>query len=77
MVELEDASLALREATDRSLVLLDELGRGTSTNDGSAIASAVLEHLVRDVKCITLFVTHYKSVALMQDKFGGKETTVK
>jgi DNA mismatch repair protein MSH3 len=42
---------------------MDELGRGTSTHDGVAIAAATLEHLVRDAKCFTLFVTHYPSVA--------------
>tara|TARA_B100000674_G_C37929240_1_gene957088 strand:- start:1665 stop:2174 length:510 start_codon:yes stop_codon:yes gene_type:complete len=42
---------------------MDELGRGTSTHDGVAIANATLEHLVRDAKCFTLFVTHYPSVA--------------
>ena len=54
----ETASL-LRGATARSLVLLDEVGRGTSTYDGLAIARAVAEHLVDEVKCRALFATHY------------------
>ena len=72
MVELEDASLILKDATAKSLVLLDELGRGTATNDGSAIARSVLEHLVESIKCISVFVTHYKNVADMEERFAGK-----
>jgi DNA mismatch repair protein MSH3 len=71
MVELEDASLILRDATENSLVLIDELGRGTSTNDGSAIAKAVLENLVNEIRCLTVFVTHYRSVSDMENQFKG------
>ena len=60
MVELEEAALMMNEATDRSLVLIDELGRGTSTHDGTAIAKAVLRHFVYNVQSLTVFVTHYK-----------------
>ncbi|XP_016356503.1 DNA mismatch repair protein Msh3 [Sinocyclocheilus anshuiensis] len=59
MEELVEASDILARATSRSLVILDELGRGTSTHDGIAIAYATLESFIRDVKCMTLFVTHY------------------
>uniref|UniRef100_W5KL83 DNA mismatch repair protein n=1 Tax=Astyanax mexicanus TaxID=7994 RepID=W5KL83_ASTMX len=59
MEELLEASEILSHATSRSLVILDELGRGTSTHDGIAIAYATLEFFIRDVKCLTLFVTHY------------------
>ncbi|XP_062873716.1 DNA mismatch repair protein Msh3 isoform X2 [Trichomycterus rosablanca] len=59
MEELMEASEILSRATPRSLVILDELGRGTSTHDGIAIAYATLEFLIRDMKCLTLFVTHY------------------
>ena len=52
----------MSEATQNSLVLIDELGRGTSTWDGAAIARAVLYHFVTNVKCLTVFVTHYKSL---------------
>jgi len=61
--EMSEASNILEMCTPRSLVIMDELGRGTSTHDGVAIAAATLEHLVRDAKCFTLFVTHYPSVA--------------
>ncbi|KAJ3191035.1 DNA mismatch repair protein msh6 [Irineochytrium annulatum] len=59
MVELSETSRILREATSRSLVVLDELGRGTSTFDGYAIAFAVLHHLVTRSRCLGLFSTHY------------------
>uniref|UniRef100_A0A672J1L1 DNA mismatch repair protein MSH3 n=1 Tax=Salarias fasciatus TaxID=181472 RepID=A0A672J1L1_SALFA len=59
MEELTEASEIISRATQRSLVILDELGRGTSTHDGIAIAYATLEYFIRDVKALTLFVTHY------------------
>ncbi|XP_019619134.1 PREDICTED: DNA mismatch repair protein Msh3-like [Branchiostoma belcheri] len=59
MVELQEAAEILNHATSRSLVILDELGRGTSTHDGVAIAYATLQHLVTEVKSLTLFVTHF------------------
>nr|XP_020503102.1 DNA mismatch repair protein Msh3 [Labrus bergylta] len=59
MEELTEASEIISHATERSLVILDELGRGTSTHDGIAIAFATLEYFIRDVKALTLFVTHY------------------
>lgn len=63
MVELAETSRILSAATSRSLVVMDELGRGTSTHDGSAIAYATLDHLVSELRCVTLFVTHYPMVA--------------
>ncbi|CAM9141631.1 unnamed protein product, partial [Laminaria digitata] len=74
MVELWHTSYIIKHATSRSLVVLDELGRGTSTHDGVAIAMATLRHMVRDLGCATLFVTHYPHVAdLALDKsLGGK-----
>ncbi|RDX52693.1 hypothetical protein OH76DRAFT_1454157 [Lentinus brumalis] len=63
MVEMQETSDILQMATPRTLVVLDELGRGTSTFDGMAIAGAVLQHLVQVVKCKTLFITHYPQVA--------------
>ncbi|XP_058842608.1 DNA mismatch repair protein Msh3-like [Acipenser ruthenus] len=59
MEELTETSEIIQKATSRSLVILDELGRGTSTHDGIAIAYATLEYFIRDVKSLTLFVTHY------------------
>ncbi|KAK4940618.1 Mismatch repair protein msh3 [Elasticomyces elasticus] len=67
MVELSETSDILKQASPRSLVILDELGRGTSTHDGVAIAQAVLDYTVRDIKPLTLFITHYQSLARMAD----------
>ncbi|GAA6006379.1 mismatch repair protein MSH3 [Rhodotorula paludigena] len=69
MVELSEASEILRLATARSLIILDELGRGTSTHDGQAIASAVLEHLICTTRATTLFVTHYPALALLARRY--------
>ena len=62
-VELEETSLILRHATERSLVILDELGRGTATYDGMAIAHGVMEHLVHKTGCLSLFATHYHALS--------------
>ena len=59
MTELSRTSSILKQATSRSLVLLDELGRGTSTNDGVAIALSTLKYMVEKIGCALLFVTHY------------------
>lgn len=61
-VELAEAAAAVRGATRRSLVIMDELGRGTSTFDGTAIAHATIKHLVERSKCLTMFATHYHSL---------------
>ncbi|KAK2460594.1 hypothetical protein APHAL10511_007064 [Amanita phalloides] len=63
MVEMSETRDILCTATNQSLVILDELGRGTSTFDGMAIADAVLQQLVESTKCKTLFITHYPLVA--------------
>ncbi|KAI0216514.1 DNA mismatch repair protein msh6, partial [Massospora cicadina] len=63
MVELDETSKILREATAQSLVILDELGRGTSTFDGYAIALAVLYQLCTHIRCLGLFSTHYGMLA--------------
>ncbi|MCF7731386.1 MAG: DNA mismatch repair protein MutS, partial [Akkermansiaceae bacterium] len=59
MVEMSETALILNHATDRSLVILDEIGRGTATFDGLSIAWAVAEHLHDAIRCRTLFATHY------------------
>ncbi|KAK3111777.1 Mismatch repair protein msh3 [Teratosphaeriaceae sp. CCFEE 6253] len=73
MVELSETSDILKQASPRSLVILDELGRGTSTHDGVAIAQAVLYHAVSHLKCLTLFITHYQSLARVADHFHNGE----
>ncbi|KAM9446339.1 DNA mismatch repair protein Msh3 [Clarias gariepinus] len=71
MEELVEASEILSRATARSLVILDELGRGTSTHDGIAIAYATLEFLIRHVRCLTLFVTHYPPLCELEKLYPG------
>lgn len=61
--ELTEASEILALASRRSLVIMDELGRGTSTHDGVAIAHATCRHLVEQLECLSLFVTHYPSIS--------------
>ncbi len=68
MAELEDVALILRRASTRSLVLLDELGRGTSTYDGLAIASAVVDYLAEDPGPLTLFATHYHELTGLAER---------
>lgn len=71
MVELSETSDILKQATSRSLIILDELGRGTSTHDGVAIAEAVLDHLVR-TKSLVLFITHYQNLSVVAKRFAEK-----
>ena len=59
MVEMSEAAEILRKATAKSLVILDEVGRGTSTTDGLAIAASILDDLCTRIKCFTMFATHY------------------
>ncbi|CAE6439755.1 unnamed protein product [Rhizoctonia solani] len=64
MVEISETAEIIKTVTPRTLVILDELGRGTSTFDGMAIAHAVMQHLIENAKCKTLFITHYPMIAL-------------
>ncbi len=68
MVEMRETAQILRYATPRSLVILDEIGRGTSTFDGLAIAWAVAEHLDEVVRCRALFATHYHELTQLADE---------
>ncbi len=59
MVEMKEANMAISEATPNSLILFDELGRGTATYDGMSLAQAILEYIHDKIKCKTMFSTHY------------------
>ncbi|KKA29438.1 hypothetical protein TD95_002678 [Thielaviopsis punctulata] len=72
MVEVSETARILRCATPRSLVLLDELGRGTSTHDGAALAHAVLHHVAHETRCLTLFITHYQNLAGVAQMLDGQ-----
>ncbi|HZS78041.1 MAG TPA: DNA mismatch repair protein MutS [Ktedonobacteraceae bacterium] len=70
MVEMEETATILHHATRHSLIILDEIGRGTSTYDGLAIARAVVEHLHNVTEARTLFATHYHELAAMADELA-------
>lgn len=71
MVEMLEANNALRYASENSLILFDEIGRGTATFDGMAIAQAMIEYIATKIKCITLFSTHYHELTFLEEKELG------
>lgn len=71
MVEMLEANNALRFASEKSLILFDEIGRGTATFDGMAIAQAMIEYIASEIHCMTLFSTHYHELTFLEDKDLG------
>ena len=71
MVEMKESANALRNATENSLVLFDELGRGTSTYDGMSLAGSIIEYISNHIKCKTMFSTHYHELTDLENKLPG------
>lgn len=71
MVEMMEANNALRNATNKSLIIFDEIGRGTSTYDGMALAQAIIEYIAVNIKAKTLFSTHYHELTFLESKLSG------
>lgn len=71
MVEMKEASRAIKFATKNSLILFDELGRGTATFDGMSLAESILEYIANKIKCKTLFSTHYHELTDMENNLSN------
>lgn len=69
MVEMKEARNAIVNATKNSLILFDELGRGTATYDGMSLAQAILEYVAKNIKCKTMFSTHYHELTSLESEF--------
>ncbi|OUM58700.1 hypothetical protein PIROE2DRAFT_15965, partial [Piromyces sp. E2] len=69
MVELQETSNIMKYATPKSLIILDEFGRGTSTYDGIALAYSTLSYLLENINATTLFITHFTAIGSLENKF--------
>ena len=73
MVEMQEVADIIQNASSNSLLILDEVGRGTSTFDGLAIANAIIEYIAENIKAKTLFATHYHELVHLEDKYHSVE----
>ncbi len=71
MIEMNEVNNALSFATKSSLILFDEIGRGTATYDGMALAQAIIEYIHENIKCKTLFSTHYHELTILEQDLPG------
>ena len=71
MLEMNEVSNILKNASDKSFVILDEVGRGTSSDDGLSIAMAIVEYISRKKKCKTVFATHFHELTMLSEKFDN------
>lgn len=73
MVEMNETNQAIQHATSNSLLLFDEIGRGTATYDGMALAEAIIEYVHDTIKAKTLFSTHYHELTILEERLSGLE----
>ena len=75
LVEMLESASILAQASAHSFVLVDELGRGTSIDEGAGIAFAFAEHLAKEVRCFTLFATHFHELSFLEAQQPGSAST--